>query len=204
MPNPIDLTGQRFGRLVAVECVGSKNKLRMWKCICDCGNIVVTNTHSLRCGNSTSCGCSRKGINSTHKQSGSRLYKIRSGIIQRTTNPKNPDFPDYGGRGIAVCDEWLHSFTAFSDWAVSNGYRDDLTIDRIDNNGNYSPENCRWITRKEQASNRRSNHILEYHGERETIEEWCKRTGLKRATLTSRLKRGWSIERAIETPLKTA
>lgn len=202
MPPLIDLTGQRFGRLVAVKFAGhDKNRHRLWECQCDCGRTVNIDVNSLRSGKSKSCGCSRKGINKTHGKSGSRIHKIWADMIQRTHNPNERCYVNYGGRGITVCDEWL-TFEPFYLWAIQNGYAEGLTIDRIDNDKGYSPDNCRWVTRKVQGNNKRNNRRLEYQGQTKTLAEWAVQFGMKQETLANRLKLGWSIERALETPVR--
>lgn len=154
-----DLSGQRFGRLVAQERQGvSKRGCLLWKCLCDCGNTVVAESIYLLRGTKKSCGCLmqehlEKGA-IRHGDSYSRLYHIWTGMKQRCHNPKSKDYCRYGGRGIAVCNEWRNSFEAFKSWAEANGYRKHLTIDRVDNNGNYCPDNCRWTTMQEQAKNK--------------------------------------------------
>lgn len=131
----------------------------------------------------------------------SRLYKIWVGIRSRCNNPNKREYPDYGGRGIKICAEWDGSFPAFRIWAEASGYNDDLTIDRIDNNGNYEPSNCRWVTIMTQANNKRGNHFLTFRGETKTISEFARQVGLKRVTVDGRLKANWTVERALtETP----
>lgn len=133
----------------------------------------------------------RKGIRNT------RLYRIWLAMKNRCQNEKNLRYKDYGGRGIKVCNEWRNDFQTFYDWAMSNGYSDDLTIDRIDNNGNYEPSNCRWITTKEQNNNSRRCHVVEWDGEKHNITEWSKILGIPRHVLSNRLTQyDYSVERA--------
>lgn len=205
----VDLTGQRFGRLIALQSAGKDNGgNQMWKCRCDCGKETITRARSLWTGNTRSCGCLQKEkaskvwktTHTTHGESGTRLNKIHRALKQRCNNQKNPAYKDYGGRGITVCEEWAQSFEAFRDWALANGYRDDLTIDRIDNDGPYSQENCRWISMKQQCNNRRSNRIITYNGESHTVTEWAELTGINYHTLMGRLYgRGWNAEKALTT-----
>ena len=154
-----DLTGQRFGRLTVLERAGSKRSGATWLCICDCGETKIVESHNLVSGNTKSCGCymrqRQSESNKTHGRSGTRLHRIWKAMHTRCYNEKFFAFKHYGGRGIRICDEWLQDFPAFERWAVSHGYRDDLTIDRIDANGNYCPDNCRWVTMAEQNQNKR-------------------------------------------------
>ena len=129
-----------------------------------------------------------------------RLYKIYAGMKQRCTNPNYVRSKDYLGRGIEICSEWLESYKCFEKWAMNNGYADNLSIDRIDNNGNYCPENCRWVDAKTQANNRRDVKKYEYNGEILSVSEWARKLGKPRATIEGRLLRGWSIERALTEP----
>ena len=160
MARSIDLTGQRFGRLTVEKRAGtSQNGNVLWACKCDCGNITVVKGYSLKNSITRSCGCliaeSTKDRNTTHGLRKTRLYRIWANMKDRCLNSNAPGYLYYGGRGITICDEWKNDFLQFYDWAMANGYADDLSIDRIDNDKGYNPDNCRWATHSEQMRNRR-------------------------------------------------
>lgn len=195
----LDLTGQKFGLLIVIEQAGKDEWGKItWRCRCQCGNERIAPGNALKRGRVRSCGCKRE----LHGMTGSRLYDEWRDMKSRCANPRDKRFKDYGGRGITVCAEWANSFEAFRDWALANGYRDDLTLDREDNDGNYCPENCRWATKKEQQNNRRCNHMLTYRGKTQTMAQWADETGISYRALQKRLKYGWSTERALTTPTR--
>lgn len=207
MPSLRDLTGQRFGRLIVIERAENKGKQVAWLCRCDCGAEITTRSDNLTSGGTQSCGCFNREQSSKkhtkHGGSNTRLYDIWKKAKSRCNDKQNDRYADYGGRGITVCPEWSESFEAFRDWALANGYRDDLTIDRIDVDGNYTPKNCRWISNQKQQNNRRDNHYITYNGETHTITEWARIYKLSENALVHRVLRGWDIERAFNTPLKS-
>lgn len=196
----IDLAGKRFGKWTVL----SHRSGQKWLCRCECGAELERDGASLRHGRSRSClPCARlehSGVR-THGQSRKRLHRIWCGMRGRCNNQRSPVYPRYGGRGIAICAEW-DSFVSFSDWAMANGYGPKLTIDRRDNDGPYSPENCRWATQREQNRNYSRVRMVEYRGERLPVIELAERVGLKPYTLRQRLYRfGWDIEKAVTTPV---
>lgn len=170
-------------------------------CKCDCGNITKVRVEHLRSGHTKSCGCYQRTQTSkahkTHGREPKRLYSIWANMKTRCLNKNTETYERYGGRGITICDEWL-SFENFRNWAITNGYSDDLTIDRIDNDGNYEPSNCRWATDYEQRNNTRRNHFLEYKGERKTIRQWSDDVGISCKVISDRVNRyGWTVEEAL-------
>lgn len=194
-----DLTGKQFGTLTVLEQVEDYispqgRAYARWKCLCECGNEIFSITSNLKSGNTISCGCIRT------KNKNTRLYRIWSGMKSRCYNPNATHYNEYGGRGIIICEEWKNNFLVFKEWAIKNGYSDELTIDRKDNNGNYCPSNCQWITMKKQSNNRRNNFVIEYNGEKHTLSEWSDITGIKVITLWDRINLlGWTIERTLTT-----
>jgi len=220
MPKSIPLKeGQKFGRLTVIKLdhkkeyinpKGIKSKYEYYLCKCDCGNYKLVNKYSLKRKQIISCGCFREKnflhIINKHNLSRTKIYTTWQNMKHRCYNKNFPQYKDYGGRGITICQEWLdkeNGFMNFYNWALTNGYKEELTIDRIDNNGNYKPSNCRWITQKEQSKNKQNNHLITYNGETHCIAEWSDKIGIKREILTNRINAyHWSIERALETPVK--
>lgn len=186
----IDLTGLRFNHLTVIERADNdKNGKSMWKCVCDCGNECIVNGSHLRNKNQKSCGCHlrRPEIEQIDK----RIIRIWADMYTRCYNKNEKPYKNYGGRGITICDEWLGKggCRRFYEWAMQNGYSDNLTIDRIDNNGNYEPNNCRWATYEEQVNNRRISVRVLYEGKEITPKELSKVTGININTIYSRLRR---------------
>lgn len=199
------MAGERFNYLTVIGVDESKpignGKPMFWLCECDCGNRVSVRAYDVRSGNTKSCGCFKrrkaKELPTTHGESKTKLYGVWNAMMARCYNPNVDRYPRYGARGIKVCDEWLHNYVAFRDWALSNGYTDGLTIDRIDVNGNYCPENCRWVTKADQMKNTSTNRFLTYNGETHTLSDWARIAGISAPTLNKRLKRGWSLEKTL-------
>lgn len=203
----IDLTGQKFGRLTVIERVedyispSGYKKIR-WLCQCECGNTTAVEASSLRTGHVKSCGCIVNNKNGLYKTT---LYKKLKGMKERCYRKYNDSYKNYGARGIKICDEWLdknNGFLNFYNWAINNGYKDGLSIDRINVNGNYEPNNCRWVSMSEQSKNTRNTHNIMYQGETHCLSDWAKISGIKRPTLLQRINNGWSIEKALTTPTK--
>lgn len=201
----ISLVGQKYGKLTVLarhECNTKSNK-PLWVCKCECGNISIVDGSRLKSGNTKSCGClmlqvaKENGKKCKHGMKGSRIYEIWHGIKARCYNPNNKDFKNYGARGVTVCTQWKNDFEAFYNWATTHGYAEGLTIDRIDNDGNYEPSNCRWVSTREQNRNKRNIVWLEYNGATKTLSEWSRETGISVSVISNRLKRGWSIEDAL-------
>lgn len=207
----IDITGYRFGRLTVLERVGTQCGHITWLCECDCGKKVTVIGNNLKCKKTKSCGCLKdeksteriSKLTLSHGKTNTRLYHIWHGMKARCFNSNDPDFKNYGKRGIGVCNEWKEDFPTFYDWAMSNGYADNLTIDRIDVNGNYEPSNCRWATINKQQNNRRNNKIYNFNGQKHTLNEWAEISGIKYTTLRARLAQNkMTIEKALTMPVK--
>lgn len=178
--------------LVAIEFDHIEKKNTYWRFRCDCGNEKLISIGHVRSGHTKSCGCIQKGIgaNKTHGESRTRLYRIWGKMKDRCYNPHNSAFHRYGGRGIRLCGEWEKSFETFKEWAMSAGYEDNLTIDRIDNDGNYSPKNCRWATLAEQQRNRCDVTLIKYDGDLLTIQELADKIGVSYYLIWSRVRTG--------------
>lgn len=192
-----DLTGESYGMLVVIG-IGSKveGRKKHWMCQCSCGNVKSVRSDSLKSGAIRSCGCLKKEQDKknldrqTHNLTGTRLHRVWLGMKSRCGNESLEHYERYGARGIRVCDEWSNSFEVFYEWAMSNGYEEHLTIDRIDNDGNYHPSNCKWSTAKEQANNRRSNISIVMDGKHYTLQQACSILKLPYGTISARHQRG--------------
>ena len=207
--NVDDLTGKRYGRLVVLSRgENAKNGAVRWVCKCDCGNTTVVYRSALQSGLSKSCGCLNYEINSnihkTHGYSKTRIYGVWCNIIDRCDNPNNSHYKYYGGRGIKVCEEWKNNPLSFIKWAYANGYNEDAkfgdcTIDRIDNNKDYSPDNCRWVDLYVQANNKSNNIKIEFNGETHSIREWGILRGIRPELIYQRIHcYKWDIEKALQ------
>jgi hypothetical protein len=198
------IAGDRFGHLVAVQFAGlTPLRKAKWICQCDCGGTTVAQLGNLRSGHSQSCGCvgregRRKGV-TTHGLSHTKEYRVWVGMKKRCENVKTPVYSDYGGRGIRVCSEWRIDFVRFlTDMGpCPEGH----SIERINNDGNYQPDNCRWIPKPDQGANRRNNHRITVRGESHTLAEWGRILGVPASRISARLRSGWSPDRALTAPL---
>ena len=210
MSAKIDLTGMRFGRLTVLSQVGKTKRGSVWLCQCDCGKTKKVNGAELRSGDTQSCGCLHKDavtlwashLNRKHGESRLPLYSCWRNMVKRCTDSHNRQFPNYGGRGITVCDEWRNSYEEFRDWALQNGYSPNLQIDRIDNDMGYSPINCRFVNKVTNANNKSNNRVETYSGVTDTLANLCRAFGANYRNVSSRLRLGYSIEEAFERPYR--
>ena len=200
--------GDVFHYLTVIKRVeNANNGHSRWLCKCRCGKETVVMSSHLKSGKIKSCGCwwqekkheYKKTHGFAHKE---RLYNIWRGMKNRCYTKSHARFPEYGARGITVCDEWKNDYLTFRDWAIHNGYTDKLTIDRINVNGNYEPTNCRWVSMYEQTRNQRTNKFLTYKGKTQIMKDWAKEMNLSYSVLGWRIRNGWSVAKALTTPIK--
>lgn len=205
MPKYIDRTGTEFNGIIFLRRAENKGQNVMWLCKCTCGNEYVDRAEHIFSGRKCP-DCGRKSQSqkiSKHGKYKDALYAVWLSMKQRCNNPKCKAYKDYGGRGISVCSEWADDYLIFAKWANDNGYQKGLSIDRIDVNGNYEPSNCRWLTISEQQMNKRTNHLITFNGETDTITNMARKYGFEPSTIEGRLtKNKWTIEKALTTPVK--
>lgn len=192
------MIGKKFGRLTIISNAPNRGHYKYFLCLCDCGKTKEVYRDSLLRGSTKSCGCLQKerardtklihGFASGNKH---KLYRIWAGMNNRCTCKSNSSYERYGGRGIAVCDEWRNDFPLFCRWAKANGYRPEMQIDRIDNNGPYPPNNCRWVSRSVNCLNKRNSRFIVINGETKTISEWAETAGVDYGTFWYRVHAGW-------------
>lgn len=200
MSRILDLTGEKYGFLKVIRMLDERRHGKVvWLCKCDCGNTTKVLSNNLRNGSTISCGCHNKKnrIRTKHGLCKSRIYNIYICIKERCCNPKSKSYKNYGLRGIDICEEWKQDFMSFYNWAIANGYSEELTIDRIDNNKGYAPDNCRWVNKYIQNNNTRRNRKIHCFGETHTVSEWAMITGINRNTINSRLNKGLSPEKIL-------
>ena len=207
-----NLKNKTFGKLKVIEMTDKrKHGSVVWKCLCECGNTVEVTTNCLTRGKTKSCGCycietrkkNCKQTFTTHGQTKTKLYRVWQGMKRRCYCPNSKSYKNYGERGIIICGSWKTNFQNFQTWAMDNGYKEGLTIERINVNGNYEPNNCTWIPLKEQNMNRRTTHYLTYNGKTLSITEWSQITGIPRRTISQRINRYcWTTEKALTTKTK--
>lgn len=200
-----DLKNNKIGKLFVAELSKKdKHNKYVWKCICECGNISYVTTGDLLSGKVKSCGCLKREntikIFTTHNKTHTKIYNTYNNMKQRCYNKKSPKYKYYGGRGITICEEWKNDFEKFYNWSVNNGYKENLTIDRINVNGDYEPNNCRWVTQKTQSVNKRNNRFITYDGQTLTIKEWSEKLNIPYTRITTRLYRGVPISELFEPP----
>lgn len=207
-----DLTGLKFSRLKVLSFDNKKPRTNkgyryFWLCKCDCGNIISVDADKLKSKHTQSCGCYCREkttiMNKTHGLSDTRLYKIYHSMKKRCYNEKSNSYFRYGAVGITICDNWLESFENFYNWANSNGYNDKLSIDRINNNMGYCPDNCRWVSIKQQQNNKKNNLTITYNNKTQSLTDWCNELNLDYFTINQRIRKlKWDINKAFTQPVK--
>ncbi len=202
----IDITGKKFGRLFVIGFSHiSKRRASYWYVKCDCGTKKITQGSHLKNGRTKSCGCLHRQITSKimreimfkHGMKETPIYRVWTDMKQRCLNPNRPKYKNYGGRGIKVCDRWLNFENFYKDMGEKPKNK---SLDRIENNGDYTPENCKWSTQKQQCNNRQDNVVLSYKGDIFSVAEWGEKLKMNSKKLYKRIYRGWSVERTLETP----
>lgn len=185
-----DLTGQRFGKLQVIRYVKREGE-NVWECKCDCGNTTFVNGYKLKTGHTSSCGCKNRKYNGESKTDLYMHYKL----MKSRCHPRCHNHKIYYDKGVTVCDEWdcKDGYLNFREWSLQNGYKEGLSLDRIDNDGIYEPSNCRWVTMKDQGNNRSTNVFIEYNGEVKTLKQWSEYFGLNYSTVKSRRSMGWDV-----------
>ena len=182
------MIGKKFNMLTVLEELPErKHGGKVYRCKCDCGNIKDVRSDMLKNGNAKSCGC----LHTKHGKRHTKIYRVFAAMKQRCYNKNNKEYQNYGRRGIVVCQEWLDDFMNFYNWAMDNGYQEGLSIDRIDNDGNYEPANCRWTDRKAQNNNRRNNTYLSYNNKTQTLAQWGEELNIDQHTISARKRKGW-------------
>lgn len=202
MTRMIDLTGQKFSKLKVLSYAGKdKQGSALWLCRCECGKTKVIIGKDLRNGHTKSCGCYQKErvsiTNRTHNQTNTRLYRTWRHMKDRCFYPKSDRYKNYGARGITVCNEWLN-FENFYNWAINNGYKENLTLERRNNNGNYEPKNCCWILMKEQAKNKQNSKKYTYKNETKILSDWIRFFNTTEGKIRYRIK-NWGVDKAFRT-----
>lgn len=207
---PTNIIGQRYGKLLVIGTAGKGSDGRVqWDCLCECGKHVFVKYHDLKTGKVKSCGCLKAervgNLNKIHGDSKSRLWFVWVAMRERCYNKNYNNYKNYGERGIKVCEEWNNNFYSFREWAYMNGYDENAeymkcTLDRIDVNGDYCPENCRWVSLIEQSRNKRNNHYVEINGETKILTDWIKEYKINSSTVWYRVKHGWDIIDALTIP----
>lgn len=201
MPQPLkNRVGHIFGRLTVISRANNIGKQTAWNCLCVCGNAKVVMGAHLQSGNTTSCGCFRKEVATSHGMRHTKIYGVWTHMRDRCYNKSDKRYNCYGGRGISVCDRWLDSFENF--FADMGEAPEKMSLDRINVNGDYCPDNCRWATNEQQANNTRTNHFLELGEERFTVAQWSRKTGIRSHTILRRIALGWPINDVLCKPVR--
>lgn len=194
----------KYGRLTAIREVEGTSYSRRVSCVCDCGNKIIVNLNALLSGNTKSCGCLKQELllesKASHGLSATPLYSVWGSIKDRCLNTNCKSYKNYGGRGISICGQWVDNFHLFYKWAMNAGYKPGLTIERVNNDKSYCPENCTFIPLSKQSKNRRNLNFITFKDRTKTISSWAREIGISRESLRDRFKNGWGIEEALTTP----